>query len=257
MPSTEEKESLKKDASKNPGFFSKLVLLGVLPLLYTLVLGMVILHFAGVKVQTQIKWVQDHTQPLIASILKSEEKEKTVAKAADKKDTADTAEKSQTVSDSPESVKDVSNPETVVAENGEENVQEVTAPPSVLTASLTNMDPNSAADLLSNMTEKDAINSLKKLEQDVQTAILEELPAEKAASWAVALEDGYQEANGTQSAVQLYQHMTPEQIALVLSGIKDQNEVLRQIKRLDPNTASQVITKLDPQTAGWIVSQMK
>lgn len=60
--SVKKKKTVKDDEKRSPGFFSKLIFLWVIPFVYAIGLGMVLLQFAGVSFDTQINWVQDHTK---------------------------------------------------------------------------------------------------------------------------------------------------------------------------------------------------
>lgn len=58
------------------------------------------------------------------------------------------------------------------------------------------------------------------------------------------------------SSVEIYANLKPEQIAIILKGIEDREEVLTQFRKLDSKTASKVIVLLDSDIAGWIITQM-
>ncbi|PFP30818.1 hypothetical protein COJ96_02310 [Bacillus sp. AFS073361] len=262
MSTADTKTATEDNDQKRPGFFSKILLLGVLPFLYTIGLGIMILHFAGVNMITQVKWIEEHTKPLFAK------KEAPVKPATSPKGQAQSAKSNTNAGSSPnksESVKEQSKPNTdkrasITKQNnavdGSSSTTEQSQNTPTVAETLASMDPSSAAKLLSNMNEADALRNLKRLEPDAQTLIIAEMPAEAGARLTVALANGNDIPTTTDSSVQLFENMKPDQIAAVLKGIKNNAEVLRQIKKLDPITASKVISQLDPVVAGWIVTRM-
>ncbi|MBT2657792.1 hypothetical protein J7E81_21560 [Bacillus sp. ISL-18] len=274
MSTTESKQT--EEEKRQPGFFSKLILLGILPLLYSIGLGMVVLHFSGIDFQTQVKWVEDHTKPLFAmkqKLAKAKETNDKSTASATKGDGSDSKTSSAatnsgiSANNTAAATTNTGSSATSTAENTEKTkaVENNTAPEtngdestktSVVADSLASMDPKDAAKMLSNMPEAEAVKNLKLLERDVQTAIIAEMPGEEGARLAIALDKGEEAETTTNSSVQLYQYMSPDQIASILRGISDRAEVLKQIKQLDPKTASKVVSQLDPQVSGWLVSQM-
>jgi flagellar motility protein MotE (MotC chaperone) len=232
----------------NPGFFTKLLHLWVLPFIYAIVLGSIILNFTGVSFLSQFKVIQNLTKDLYSTINKPEKKEASkTSTSTDKKETAATSKNSdktkteQTTTDSQ------------TKQNGPSKNKEASS----AAESLSNMDPGTAAKLISYMKEANALKIFKLLDPEVQSAIIAELPSDEGARITEALASGYEPATSTTTAIQLYQQMQPEQIASVLNGIKNNEEVLYQIKQMDPNTASKVISQLKPEVAGWIVTQLK
>lgn len=241
---------------KGPGFFSKLFHLWVLPFIYVLLLGSIILHFSGESFQAQVKWLQKQ-EAAISKLFAKEEK-------TDKKATSKTASSSATDNKtSAASGNESKTNQTSTANNSQSSTsqgeQESTnqSEGSSVASSLSSMDPSKAAELLTNMTEADALKNLKQLQAETQSAIIAELPAAVGARMILALSNGIEPAVTTTSASQLYEHMKPEQIVAVLSGISSNEEILYQIKQMDPNMASKVISQLNPKVAGWIVTKLK
>jgi len=54
----------KKAEKKKPGLLSKFIFLWLLPFIYAIALGMVILHLSGVHFALLMKWGQDHSKTL-------------------------------------------------------------------------------------------------------------------------------------------------------------------------------------------------
>ncbi|NRD79360.1 hypothetical protein HPT25_18525 [Bacillus sp. BRMEA1] len=246
-------KAVKEDNKKKPGFFSKLILLWVLPCIYAIGLGMIILHFAGVSLTTQMKWVQDHTKVFYAKKQTSPKtaSTKTAQSSSSQTKTADTAQNTSSNQTTAETNSNSGQNNTAQTSNTSAGSNTPSAAPS-----LASMDPSTAAKLLSNMSEADALKNLKQLQPDAQSSIIAQMPADEGAKLTDALSNGGNLATTTNSVSELYQHMTPDQIATVLNGISDKQQVLNQIKQLDPDTASKVISQLNPTVAGWVVTHL-
>lgn len=240
---------------EGPGFFSKIIQLWVLPFIYAIILGSVILNFAGVNFHSQIKWIQDHTKGLYNT--SKQTSSKTADSSTSNKKTAATSgvnSKSNTDKTNTDKVSLAKQSSTSKSNNQESAGQK---DGSSVTNSLLSMDPSTAAKLLSNMAEVDALKNLKQLQPEVQSAIIAKLSPDEGARIIKALTSGDEPATTTTSASQLYQYMQPEQIVAILNGINNNEDILKQIKQLDPNTASKVISQLNPKVSGWIVTQLK
>lgn len=179
---------------KQAGVFTKFIVLVLLPTIYTIGLGMLLLHFAGVNIHTQVKSLENFTKPLVAKI---NAPSKTAPSKDDKEKTSETNNVEVPYSNS----------------NGKEGT-------------------------VSDSKNTDGQNEAASTNGNSPTS-------EEA------------QAKNTVASDQLYAHLKPEQIANILKGINNNEEVLKQFKKLDPKTASQVITLLDPAIAGWLVTQME
>jgi flagellar motility protein MotE (MotC chaperone) len=252
-----EEKILEKEST--PSFLSKIIHLGVLPLIYAIILGSIILHFSGESFYSQFKWVKGHTKVLQ---FKSEKPEKKVSskKATSSKDSNKTDETSgsKNVSEKDQTATDNN---TQVDENDDsENIDQestVQTDGSSAAESLSSMEPSVAAKLLINMKETNALTIIKQLKPQMQSTIIAAMPSEDGARMTEALTNGNEPATTTTTTTQLYQYMKPDQIANVLNGIKNNEVILNQIKQMDPNTASKVMTKLNPEIAGWVVTYLK
>lgn len=235
-----------------PSFFMKLIHLWILPSIYAVILGSIILHFTGVSFGSQFKIAKAITNSLVAKEEKSDKKT-TTKKASTSTDnkTVDTSEKSNTSKTDQTSSDNGSQANSTGTESNNQSAG------SSVTNTLSSMDPRVTAKLLSYMKADNALKILKQLDSKAQSAIIAELPSEDGARMTEALASGDEPATSTTTAAQLYQQMKPDQIAAVLSGIKNNEEVLYQIRQMDPNTASKVISLLKSDLAGWIVTQLK
>ncbi len=256
MPTAKIKAAKEGAGKKQPGFFSKFILLGVLPVLYSIGLGMTILHFAGFKVDDQMKWVQEHTKFFhVKKNTQAETGSMTKAYSSKGDSNSQTSSMSNKIAHLKNQSKTVKSKTTISADN-QANSSTASTKMSAIAESLAGMDPHSAAKLLINMSESEALKNLKQLQTDEQALIISEMPADAGARFTVALANDNEIATRTDSAAQLYQYMKPEQIASIFRGIKNNEEVLRQIKQLEPNTASKVISQLEPSVAAWIVTHL-
>jgi flagellar motility protein MotE (MotC chaperone) len=204
-------EVVKEAESEKPQqtpFFTKFVVLVLLPAVYTIGLVMLLLHFAGVNIQTQVKTINNYTKPIVAlfdvpkKTAPMEKKEPSGSESTSETDT-----NNMIVPFSSKSEKTQSTGEDETLQNNQSSSDE-----GQTSAGLTNEEDSSS--------------------EAPQSATVE-------------------------SSDQIYKNLKPEQIAAILTGIDDRQEVLRQFKKLDPKTASKVIVLLDPELAGWIVSQME
>jgi flagellar motility protein MotE (MotC chaperone) len=244
---------------EDPGVFSKIIHLGVLPLIYAIILGSIILHFTGESFYSQFKWVKDHTK-VIQIKNEKPEKKATSKKADSSKDSNKTADTTGSKNVSQKDQTDTDN-NTEVDQNdaSKSNDQESTVQTDSSSAaeSLSSMEPSVAAELLSNMKETNALQILKQLKPQLRSTIIAEMPAEDGARMTEALANGNEPATTTTTTTQLYQYMKPDQIATVLNGVKNNEVILNQIKQMDPNTASKVMIKLNPDIASWVVTNLK
>ena len=248
-----------KEEKESPGLLSKIVHLGVLPLIYAIILGSIILHFTGESFYSQFKWVKGHTKALQFNNEKPEKKvsSKKVDSSKDSNKTADTSG-SKSVPQKDETATD-NNTEVDQNDDSISNDLETTNQTDGSSAadSLSIMDPSVSAELLINMKETNALTVLKQLKPQMRSTIIAEMPTEDGARMTEALTNGNEPATNTTTTTQLYQYMQPDQIANVLNGIKNNEVILNQIKQMDPNTASKVMTKLNPDIAGWVVTYLK
>jgi flagellar motility protein MotE (MotC chaperone) len=247
------KDKMKKDVEgndkKNPGFFSKVILIWMLPILYSIGLGMTILHFAGISLPTQIKWIDKHTE----QVFKQKEKSKIdVASTKDKTDDSIDQNTEEQLNNKP------SEPDLI--EKNDPSVDEASPIENEATNAVVetfmDLESRDAAKLIMNMSEADALMVLRELSADVRSSIIAELPDDAGARFTIAIVNGTDIETTTRSTSQIYKYMKADQIATVLTGINNREEILRQIKNLDPQKASEVISQLEPEIAGWIITRM-
>ncbi|WP_066370378.1 hypothetical protein [Neobacillus fumarioli] len=212
----------KKTEKVKPGFLSKFIFLWLLPFIYAIALGMVILYFAGVHFDTQIKWVQDHTKILFGN------KEQPAKKVASRPSGSAKKAKESAAAENRQASK------TEEDRNTQTNQNNTTQSNSSLTQG--NDRENNSPSNPSNTADTGG--------------------ASASNNGTGSTENSATASTATTSASQLYQHMKPDQIAAILNGIQNNEEVLKQIKHLDPDTASQVLTQLNPAVAGWIVTHL-
>lgn len=187
------------------GIFIKFIVLILLPTLYSIGLVMLLLHFAGVNIQTQVKTVGNVTKPIIALF---DAPEKTSTPAEKKGTEADSTSETET-----------NNEEVPYSNNSTESSSENTQ--TTTTETQGGAESNTENNLSSGTTEENSYGSSSIITSD-----------------------------------DIYANLKPEQIAIILKGIDDRQEVLRQFRKLDSKTASKVIVLLDPDIAGWIVTQI-
>jgi hypothetical protein len=218
MPAPELEVVEETVGEKQTGFFTKFIVLVLLPTIYAVGLGMLLLHFAGVNIHTQIETVENYTKPIMTKI---DTPKKTAPPAEKQETTLNTNNESVPYSSKIEK----ENP-SVSNSNGS------TSNDSQVTEESTSVNTESIAE---NNSVTSSINNS-----------VSEVPQENASTVITT----------TESSIQLYQNLKPEQIAAILKGIEDRQEVLTQIKKLEPKTAAKVIILLEPGIAGWLVTQM-
>jgi flagellar motility protein MotE (MotC chaperone) len=248
-----EKGKMKKDiegnVKKGPGFLSKLILIWVLPILYSIGLGMTILHFAGISLPTQMKWIDKQSEQVFKEQEKSKIDVTTEKKPSVPSNESNTEEQSESMPSQPDSKEE--HDQSV----GDENpvINETT---NSIVETFMDMDSRVAAKLIMNMSEADALMVLRELSADVRSSIISEMPEDAGARFTIALVNGTDIETTTRSSAQIYKYMKADQIATVFKGIKNREEILRQIKNLDPQKASEVISQLEPEIAGWVMTRM-
>ncbi|WP_318507786.1 hypothetical protein [Bacillus sp. T3] len=184
-----ENEGVEEVAEKPDGVFTKFVVLILLPTVYTLGLGMLLLHFSGVNIHTQVETIENVVKPLIGKMETS-------------KKTAPTKE----------------NKETDSNKTLETSVE----------------SPNASSN-----------NDSTQSESENQESQNEDSATETNSSQSTSIEA----SESIVAASQIYANLKPEQIATIFKGINNNEEILREFKKLDPKTASQVIILLDPNVA--------
>jgi flagellar motility protein MotE (MotC chaperone) len=248
-----EKGKMKKDIEENvkkgPGFLSKLILIWVLPILYTIGLGMTILHFAGISLPTQMKWIDKQSEQVFKEQDKSKIDVTSEKKPSVQSNDSNTEEQSESKSSQPDSKEELDQSE--VDENPV--INETT---NSIVETFMDMDSRVASKLIMNMSEADALMVLRELSADVRSSIISEMPEDAGARFTIALVNGTDIETTTRSSSQIYKYMKADQIATVFKGIKNREEILRQIKNLDPQKASEVISQLEPEIAGWVMTRM-
>jgi flagellar motility protein MotE (MotC chaperone) len=249
-----EKGKMKKDIEENvkkgPGFLSKLILIWVLPILYTIGLGMTILHFAGISFPTQMKWINKQSE----QVFKEKEKSKIDVTSIEKKPSVQSNE-SNVEEQSETSKPSQTDSQEELNQSADENpvINETT---NSIVETFMDMDSRVASKLIMNMSEADALMVLRELSADVRSSIISEMPEDAGARFTIALVNGTDIETTTRSSSQIYKYMKADQIATVFKGIKNREEILRQIKNLDPQKASEVISQLEPEIAGWVMTRM-
>jgi flagellar motility protein MotE (MotC chaperone) len=248
-----EKGKMKKDIEENvkkgPGFLSKLILIWVLPILYTIGLGMTILHFAGISLPTQMKWIDKQSEQVFKEQDKSKIDVTSEKKPSVQSNESNTEEQSESKPSQPDSKEELDQSE--VDENPV--INETT---NSIVETFMDMDSRVASKLIMNMSEADALMVLRELSADVRSSIISEMPEDAGARFTIALVNGTDVETTTRSSSQIYKYMKADQIATVFKGIKNREEILRQIKNLDPQKASEVISQLEPEIAGWVMTRM-
>ncbi|MHC0038156.1 magnesium and cobalt transport protein CorA [Pseudoneobacillus sp. C159] len=235
---------------KNPGFFAKIVFLWILPFIYSISLGMTILHFSGVSLSKQIKWMDKQSDFLFGkNEITSPQSNTSGVPSINDENNVNNNEIDSQIQDSPKQNETQEKPQIDESTRASSNQYSVSE-------SMSNMDPSVAAKLLRSMSEADALMVLRELSVDTRTEIISEMPVDAGARFTLALANGSDIDSTTNSSSQLYRYMKPEQIAGVLMGIENREEILRQIRRLDPLKASEVLSQLDPEIAGWIITRM-
>jgi flagellar motility protein MotE (MotC chaperone) len=248
-----EKGKMKKDIEENvkkgPGFLSKLILIWVLPILYTIGLGMTILHFAGISLPTQMKWIDKQSEQVFKEQDKSKIDVTSEKKPSVQSNESNTEAQSESKPSQPDSKEELDQSE--VDENPV--INETT---NSIVETFMDMDSRVASKLIMNMSEADALMVLRELSADVRNSIISEMPEDAGARFTIALVNGTDIETTTRSSSQIYKYMKADQIATVFKGIKNREEILRQIKNLDPQKASEVISQLEPEIAGWVMTRM-
>jgi flagellar motility protein MotE (MotC chaperone) len=248
-----EKGKMKKDIEENvkkgPGFLSKLILIWVLPILYTIGLGMTILHFAGISLPTQMKWIDKQSEQVFKEQDKSKIDVTSEKKPSVQSNESNTEAQSESKPSQPDSKEELDQSE--VDENPV--INETT---NSIVETFMDMDSRVASKLIMNMSEADALMVLRELSADVRSSIISEMPEDAGARFTIALVNGTDIETTTRSSSQIYKYMKADQIATVFKGIKNREEILRQIKNLDPQKASEVISQLEPEIAGWVMTRM-
>lgn len=245
------KKDIEENEMKRPGFLSKLILIWVLPILYSIGLGMTILHFAGVSISTQMKWLDKHTD----QVFNQQEKSKIDVASIEKKSSVD-----QPIENNKDEQSESKPSQPDLQEDNDQSMEEespiLNEDTNSVVETFLDLDSRESAKLIMNMSEADALMVLRELSADVRSSIISEMPEEAGARFTIALVNGTDIETTTRSTSQIYKYMKADQIATVLMGIKNKEEILRQIKNLDPQKASEVISKLEPETAGWIITRM-
>jgi flagellar motility protein MotE (MotC chaperone) len=249
-----EKGKMKKDiegnVKKGPGFLSKLILIWVLPILYSIGLGMTILHFAGISLPTQMKWIDKQSE----QVFNEQKKEKIDVTSNGKKSSVQSNE-----SNTEEPIESKPSQPDSKAEHDQSVSDEnpvINETTNSIVETFMDMDSRVAAKLIMNMSEADALMVLRELSADVRSSIISEMPEDAGARFTIALVNGTDIETTTRSSSQIYKYMKADQIATVFKGIKNREEILRQIKNLDPQKASEVISQLEPEIAGWVMTRM-
>jgi flagellar motility protein MotE (MotC chaperone) len=245
------KMDIEGNEKKSPGFLSKLILIWVLPILYSIGLGMTILHFAGVSISTQMKWLDKHTE----QVFKQQEKSK-IDVASNEKESSDDHLNEKNKDEQIKSKPSQPVPKEDTNQSLKEENPDIIEDTNSVIETFMDLDARESAKLIMNMSEADALMVLRELSADVRSSIISEMPEDAGARFTIALVNGTDVETTTRSTSQIYKYMKADQIATILMGIKNQEEILRQIRNLDPQKASEVISKLEPEIAGWIMTRM-